>query len=57
MRDIGAKIFPGTPVIVNRGMKATRIMAVAKMMGRPTSRAARAMCIGTVRPGPALWTM
>jgi hypothetical protein len=31
--DIGAKIFPGTPVIVKRGIKATTIMAVEKKIG------------------------
>ena len=50
VRDIGAKIFPGTPVMVKSGMNATTIMVVAKKIGRPTSLAARITCIGTVKP-------
>jgi len=48
---MGAKILPGTPVIVNNGTKATMMMVVAKKMGRPTSRAALVICIGTVMVG------
>lgn len=48
--DMGAKIRPGTPVIVNSGMNATTMIAVEKKMGRPTCLAARTMTWGTVRP-------
>ena len=34
--DMGAKIFPGTPVIVKSGTKATTMTAVEKTMGLPT---------------------
>ena len=50
--DMGAKIFPGTPVIVNSGTNATRMMAVEKKIGRPTCRAARAMVTETGRVCP-----
>jgi len=48
--DIGANILPGTPSIVNRGMKATRMISVENSTGRAESRKPRTMAVRAMEP-------
>ena len=54
VKDIGAKILPGTPRIVNRGRKATRITRVEKSTGLAASAVASAITSKAGSPGDRL---